>query len=87
LFVQNTRHSVIFCLTDTKIKMGFAQNPNTGPPISSPKKGVIRVLVTNKRDQNSAQAFEKDGWLVVAELNDWEPVLNRMRESESTVLE
>lgn len=29
-------------------KKGFVQNPNTGPPISPPQKGVIRVLVTDE---------------------------------------
>jgi hypothetical protein len=85
LFVQNTRHTVLFCLTNTKVKMGFAQNPNTGPPISPPKRGVIRVLVTNERYEIAIKAFEKDGWLIVTELDDWKPVLKKMKEGESTV--
>jgi hypothetical protein len=86
LFVQNTRHSVFFCLTSTKIKMGFAQNPNTGPPIAPPKKGVIRVLVTDERYEPAVSAFEKDGWLIVTESKDWEPVLRNMKQGESTVV-
>ena len=84
LFVQNTRHSVILCLTSAKIRMGFAQNPNTGPPISPPKKGVIRVLVTDQRYQNSVKAFEKDGWMIVTESAEWGPVLKKMEEGERT---
>jgi hypothetical protein len=84
LFVQNTRHSVLFCLTSAKIKRGFAQNPNTGPPISPPKKGVIRVLVTDERYQECVKVFEKDDWMIVTEESDWDPVLKRMREGEMT---
>jgi len=83
LFVENTRHSVLFCLTNSKIKMGFAPNPNTGPPISPPKRGVIRVLVTDERYENSVKAFQKDGWMIVTEPAEWEPVLDKMKEGEA----
>lgn len=82
-FVQYTKHSVMFCLTSTKIKLGFAQAPNTGPPISPPKKGVIRILVTDERYPKSITPLEKDGWMIVTSEDDWEPVRKKMQEGES----
>jgi DeoR/GlpR family transcriptional regulator of sugar metabolism len=84
LFVQNTRHTVLLCLTSSKIKLGFAMNTITGPPISSPKRDVIRVVVTDERYENSVQAFQKDGWMIVTESEDWEAVRRKMKEGETT---
>lgn len=86
LFVKNTRHTVVFCLTSAKIRRGFTQNPNTGPPISPPKKGVIRVLVTDTQSSASAKVFEKDGWMVVTKADDWQPVLEKMEKGEKEAL-
>jgi len=85
LFVQNTRHSVLFCLTSRKLEMGFAENPNTGPPILPPKKGVIRVLVTDKCEENTVKAFEKYGWMIVTEDRDWVPVLGQIEKGEGNI--
>ena len=75
IFVQNTRHTVLFCLTSNKIKVGFAPNPNTGPPIRPPKKPVIRVLVTDHRYQRAVDTLTADDWLIVTEEADWTRVL------------
>jgi hypothetical protein len=87
LFVKNTKHTVVVCLTSEKITRGFAQNPNTGPPIAEPKKGVIRVLVTDTRAEIDAklfQVFENDGWLIVTKKPDWEKVLATMERGETS---
>jgi hypothetical protein len=82
LFVQNTRHTVLFCLTSNKIKVGFAANPNTGPPIRPPKKPVIRVLVTDQRYQRAVDALTADDWLIVTEPADWNKVIEHMEQGE-----
>ena len=82
IFVQNTRHTVLFCLTSNKIKVGFAPNPNTGPPIRPPKKPVIRVLVTDHRYQRAVDTLTADDWLIVTEEADWTRVLARMEQGE-----
>jgi hypothetical protein len=82
IFVQNTRHTVLFCLTSNKIKVGFAPNPNTGPPIRPPKKPVIRVLVTDHRYQRAVDTLTADDWLIVTEEADWTKVLARMEQGE-----
>ncbi len=83
LFIQNTRHSVICCLTSSKITTGFAQTPNTGPPITAPKKGVNRVLVTDDElGEKARTAFKDNGWEIVTKSADWAPILKKMEEGE-----
>lgn len=92
-FVQNTKHSVMFCLTSSKLELGFALAPNTGPPIAPPKKGVIRVLVTDKplqsdkRFEMAASVLRKHGWEIVSGEEDWEPVRVKMELGEKTPIE
>lgn len=83
-FVENTMHSVLVCLTSSKIEKGFSKNPDTGPPISPPKKGVIRVLVTDRIAEEASKAFQRDGWFVVTEMGHWDPVLAAMKEGQKT---
>lgn len=45
LFVQNTRYTVVFCLTTKRIKVGFAPNPNTGPPTRACDVQAIDILM------------------------------------------
>jgi hypothetical protein len=90
LFVQNTRHTVLFCLTSEKVRKGFAVLPITGPPITPPSSQVIRVLVTDEKEKDDDakiginDAFTRHGWLIVTEETDWVPVLKKMEEGENT---
>jgi len=83
LFVQNTQHSVIFCLTGAKLRRGFMRLPNTGPPILPPKDDVIRVLVTEDPYETAVGALEQDEWMIVTEQKDWARVLDAMRKGET----
>jgi hypothetical protein len=84
LFVKNATHSVIYCLDSSKIQAGLDPYPNSGPRIHSPRKGVLRILVTNEEPPGQVQEyFKNDGWIIVADEADWANVEEKLQHMET----